>query len=752
MWPQQHAETIPGHRLRSNEYVLVRIIDEEEAKANWQSAVITPIEGEDAPESLVETNRATGQLLIIKGIEASFYIPPTGAEVVGYEDDKTGDYQYIRQACTLENLEYCILIDENGNKRYETGPQVVFPEPTEQFWRDAQGMRKFKAIELNDIQGIHVKVVADYTEDGEDYKAGDELWLKGGDAPIYIPRAEHAMITYGDGTKVHYGTTVPEGEGRYVLNRQNGIISTEQGPKVLLPDPRTEVMVRRTLSDSQSDLWYPGNADSLAYNRQLRQVEEEAGTQERGAMAESTYRSSTRRLASSVQVGATTEMMGAVADAGFEDVGSAGIQNVGFERGTDYTKPRTLTLDTRFDGVPRICPWTGFAVQITGADGNRKVTEGPATILLDYDQTLEVLHLSKGSPKQSDDRLATVYLRTRNNKVSDVIQVLTADHIPIELRVSFLIDFDPAVKDTWFDVEDYVKLLTDHARSVLKGRIRKIPVQEFYEKSTDVVRDICLGESKLQEPEEEGDEPKHARPLMRFKENGMIVKDVDVLNVKIEDDGIRELLEDAQRDTISSHIQVQRAEEQLSATKKTQKLDRESQIERHKTIELNGELQQKRIKLDLVSALETIAAEIAEATQKEAANVANEKATDVSHTATIERKQAAHKQQQGEDAAIAELDKLILEAKTKSTVDTFGAAKDGMGEIAIALSNHDTLIQVSKALSLQNAIGGGDMVDTLRLAFEGTGLASVFEKLASTVKSRGVSLVESGVGGEDEGY
>jgi major vault protein len=38
---------------------------------------------------------------------------------------------YVREAVTLERLEYCILLDEDGNKRFVQGPAVVFPEPTE---------------------------------------------------------------------------------------------------------------------------------------------------------------------------------------------------------------------------------------------------------------------------------------------------------------------------------------------------------------------------------------------------------------------------------------------------------------------------------------------------------------------------------------------------------------------------------------------------------------------------------------------
>ena len=53
-----------------------------------------------------------GKNMIIQGTDVSFYIPPTGIEVV---PDRRG--QYVRDA-VLERLEYCILLNEDGNKRY----------------------------------------------------------------------------------------------------------------------------------------------------------------------------------------------------------------------------------------------------------------------------------------------------------------------------------------------------------------------------------------------------------------------------------------------------------------------------------------------------------------------------------------------------------------------------------------------------------------------------------------------------------
>src|SRR5699024_5120830 len=132
---------------------------------------------------------------------------------------------YVRDAITLERLEYCILMNERGNKKYIHGPAVVFPEPDEKVViNKATNSPKFRAIELSDISGVYVKIICD-CEDGE---AGDELFITGKDQKIYYPRAEHSIISY-DGNIVHHAVAIPEGEGRYVMDRMTGKIRMEKG-------------------------------------------------------------------------------------------------------------------------------------------------------------------------------------------------------------------------------------------------------------------------------------------------------------------------------------------------------------------------------------------------------------------------------------------------------------------------------------------------------------------------------------------
>jgi major vault protein len=292
LWPGQMTKVLQGHHLRSNQYLIVRVYDEESARRSWAEAVIKPqtpspsessVEGGESPPPVVEEphqeddddivkpdaseipDLTMGKLLVIKGTDVSFYIPPTGIEVVA---DVNGSY--VREAVTLERLEYCILLDEDGNKRYIRGPAVVFPRTTESFMT-RKGSRKFKAIELNEISGLYIKVIADYEEGGKSYKVGDELFITGKDQMIYFPRPEHAIIRYGDQEKI-YAIAVPLGEARYVLNRLSGKIELRRGPCMLLPDPRTEVIVRRVLDPKTVRVWFPGNEEAVEYNRQLMEL------------------------------------------------------------------------------------------------------------------------------------------------------------------------------------------------------------------------------------------------------------------------------------------------------------------------------------------------------------------------------------------------------------------------------------------------------------------------------------------------
>lgn len=745
LWPRQHVKVIEGHQLRSNQYLIVRVYDEQAAKENWTDAVMkkasadattkksfgSPDETETevlvATESIPE-DLSVGRLLVIRGTEVSFYIPPTGIEVVADERGK-----YVREALTLERLQYCILIDENGNKRYVRGPDVVFPLPTETFYTNNDGERIFRPIELNgSIQGLHIKVIAEYTDTsgdhgpkGKTYKEGDELFITGETTPIYFPCEQHSAIRY-DGKTKHFATAIPAGDGRYVLDRHTGAIRMVHGGKdgtMCLPDPRKEVFVRRVLTDAESEAMYPGNAEAMEYNRTLRAIQQRSPTTRRGMVSEGDLATTMKKKGLAANSMRLEEAV--FADASFSAYQSgAEMGGDEFTRAATYSEPRTVTLgNDKFAGVPKINPWTGYAVMVVDTAGNRRVERGPQRVLLGFNETLETLALSTGRPKTTDKLFKTAYLQVEHNKVTDIITAETADHVKVQLKVALRVNFEGDDPTKWFSVSNYVKLLCDHVRSVVKASLRKIRVEDFWSASEDHVRNIILGKKS-----EDGS----PRPGMIFNENGMRVYDVEVLNVEIGDHDIQQLLVGAQHEAVQTGISLARDQRRLDATKRREEIQREELQAKAETNEYQTKLSIDNIALKLNVAMAQIKAQVEQAEQ----DLERQRQQDAVLAAQVEAEVAREKVKADTQLAILrDKETVRLEAlaqEAEATIKQLQAVQPGFSEALLALGNQETLVKVAEAMSVQQFVGGKDLPDVIRKVFAGTPL----EKLSELMMER----------------
>ena len=62
LWPGQIVQLVKGHHLRSNQYLLVRVYNEEEARRNWGEAIIKPAtEGAEPEPGVGGPRRADGR-------------------------------------------------------------------------------------------------------------------------------------------------------------------------------------------------------------------------------------------------------------------------------------------------------------------------------------------------------------------------------------------------------------------------------------------------------------------------------------------------------------------------------------------------------------------------------------------------------------------------------------------------------------------------------------------------------------------
>ena len=705
LFPGQMAQVIKGHTLRSNQYLLARVYDADALNDK-------PLDGKNCDTCCDDANNPTqdckecktkvepyvnGQILVIKGTEVSFYIPPTGIEVIPINnDEKIG---YVRDAITLERLEYCILKDEDGNKRYVHGPEVVFPEPTETFVASRKGSNIFRAIELSKISGIYVKVIAEYKDDkGVVHPIGEELFITGDDQMIYYPRPEHAIINYDDKI-MHHAIAIPAGEGRYIMNRLTGEIKTIVGPAMYLPDPRTEVVVKRKLTENQCRLWYPGNSAVLEYNVGLTEKAVEKSLKSSGGPVDGIW---------------------AYATANSLDTTLANLEaKANISRGTSYTKPRTITLDNKLDGVVSVDIWTGYAVNVVSKNGTRKVVCGPQTVLLDYDQTLEVLQMSTGKPKNTDRVEKTVFLRHENNRVSDVIEVETADFVNAKVKVSYLVNFDDKVKNKWFSVDNYVKHLCDWARAKVKEAVRSISIGDFCDNYHAVIAtalDCRTGEKK------------DNRALKYFVENGMMLNEVEALNLEIQRD-VQEMIDEHQRSIIERTLDLNAARQSADMEKEIVALNSEK-------IKLQKELEEFRLqeafrieKLKADQEIERAKQADAEVKRKKEAEAAIQVLKDEIFKAEEARTKARR------DAEIAhkkEMDALAI-AKEKASAEAMKEVMAAVGpDLAAAMtsSQNEAMVRaIASAVSPYAMANGDSVADAVNTLLRGSSLEDIVKTM-----------------------
>jgi len=727
LYPGQSAEVIGGHTLRSNQYLMVRVVNGEVAMENWESTILKKQtssssgkdeSGDGSDDETIATKEdvptlVTGQLLIVKGTDVSFYIPPTGIEVL--PDNKN---DYVRDAVTLEQLEYCILRDEDGTKEFLRGPAVVFPKPTQTFFTTDGGHRKFRAIELEEHWGIFVKVIKAYEEGGKEFSEGEELFITGEKQKIYFPRPEHSIIRYGK-EEIHYAVAIPKGESRYVLNRQSGDVSLVQGPKMYLPDPRKEVVVRRVIDSRMIQLLYPDNTEALRHNEMLST---------RSVTVKGMPPSRARRAFLDEESGMEDALMEDFGAYEPEEVAEKFIAADEFARRTQYTPPRTIELNTKYDGAVAIRIWTGYAMKISSKTGESKVAVGPCTVLLEYDEVPETFILSTGTPKSLKSIKEDVYLRVKANKVSDIITAETRDFVHVKIPLSYRVNFE-GDKEKWFDVRNYVMFLTDHLRSFVANVVKRYGIEEFNGDYINILRDNILGTST------EGENGGKQRPGRQFEENDMRIYDVELGQLIIGDASIAEMLQKSQHESVSQTLQIAMARRHLETTQENEKIEREIAEAKAETGKKAADLEIARIQKQSEVELAAVVSDI-----QRSAKCLEGKLQGLEMEAKIlEEKRDQKKADHNLDLEIREkqlkleLDKIKGEAegiaeKTKSITPQLVAAMQQFGDKAMVMKLADSMSPLA-------ILGGKNLIEVTQNLLKGTQFENVLsvEKIAPTL-------------------
>ncbi len=190
--------------------------------------------------------------------------------------------------------------------------------------------------------------------------------------------------------------------------------------------------------------------------------------------------------------------------------------------------------------------------------------------------------LSTSTPKSDKRTIKTCFLRTVGNRVSDEIAVQTVDFVEIHIRVGYQVVFDPEHTERWFTHDNYVQVMCDHLRSLVRGRCRQLALADLWPTIPAVIRDTILGERT-----------EAGRTGRLFDDNGMRVTEVEVLSSAILDKEIAGLLEKVQREGVSLHISDRQADEKLRSEKLRHEIERQR-------MDLAREQHERRAEVDAV--------------------------------------------------------------------------------------------------------------------------------------------------------
>lgn len=579
----------------------------------------------------------------------------------------------IRQAVVLSEKEFCVIIDADGKRQIKRGPARVFPGPYDSFMTKGSRDRIYDAYELLPQRALWLRFIA----------------------PVETSKLETLLPR---GVNLEQDTYHPGDE--FVLTGVNSFFFPFNEVEILHPltgqphvgNDHTEIFIDAIGIDQKSGIY----------------VRDLATGEVRLIRGKQSYLVDPRK-----EVHITRTIPG--------DEWNLWI-GVG--------EPHKLTDE------PITTPWAisiavphNNAVLATSADGQR-VIEGPCVELLEYEETLVPMALSTGRPKSGARTLRTCFLRTVGNRVSDMITLETSDFVKVDVEVSYQVGFEADHKERWFNHENYVGVMCDHLRSIVRSQARQMPLTQIWANISSVIRDAVLGERT-----EEG------RQGRIFDENGMRVTEVEVLSSEILDKDIAQLLETVQRESVALVIGDRQTSEQLRSEKLRHDIERERMTMRREATERKAALDDLVRELNMQARLAELrgresndreAAQLAASREKlvlEASldrdklqsdsQIARQRETT---TAKVDMNRLIHDEEQTYRQALAQIEILQIQAQSAATVAERQAIQPALVEAITALGDKIMLGEVAQNMNLVSLFKGKDVASLFADVLGGTKL------------------------------
>lgn len=794
--PGQRCEVRDAHALGADQYILVKVYgpvdknapyyDVTARSASIKKASDKPLGGE--PPAAQAEPLTQGQLVVIRGIDTQFYIPPTGVDVepdvsvddsgkaidstsarllveqarqksrgpapelyastegaarssqtkglalggdtgplmgarfsshaptqrqpealleaAGISADEVGRNavlrdeltrraeaaRLVRQAAVLAEKEFCVIVTSDGAREIHIGPARVFPGPYDRFQTAGSDGRTYYAYEMLPQRALWIRVVARIDRKALQDKLPNGVKLEPPEKTEFVPGDE------------------------LLITGVSGFFFPFNEIEVLSPDPANF-------------------GAAVVGNDHSRVFIEAVGIDQKSGIYVRDLKTGEVRLVRGKQ----SYLVDPRREARVQRVVPSKLWNLWVAEGEPHkaVQPGSPAVTT---------PWAlsvtiphQAAVLVTSASG-RRVVEGPGVALLEYDEALVAMRLSTGKPKTTDRLLETCFLRPRDNRVTDVIPLQTGDFVVVEVKIVLHVTFEEAAREKWFNSDNYVKILTDRVRSLLRREARSKSLSELWPQTTRLVRDTVLG------PKPEGG---GKRAGLRFDEIGMVVTELEVLTQEIKDPAIAALMQSVQRESVTLAIGDRQAQETLASAKLRDDLaknqaeldgaaarrgaellqlkSRLSQEADLAGLAAEGELRRRRFDLERGLATAESAAKIergkAEAEAAAALRVSGAEAQ-------ARAAEALHAEERSHAQKMRELEILLIDAQSRATVAERQSVQPHLVEALTALGDKALLASAAENMNLVSLFRGKDVGQILEAVF-GAGFKPALEAALS---------------------
>lgn len=206
-----------------------------------------------------------------------------------------------------------------------------------------------------------------------------------------------------------------------------------------------------------------------------------------------------------------------------------------------------------------------------------RVVFGPELVMLGPEEQFTLLSISGDTPKRPN-QIKAICLLLGPDFFTDIIQIETADHARLSLKVSFnwhfryeLTNLAEAAKI--FNVPDFVGDACKAVASRIRGAVAAVNFDDFHKNSASIIRASVFGL----------DENKKIRKEFAFKQNNLILTSVDIQAVEPIDQRTRDSLQKS----VQLAIEITTNSQEAAAKHEAERLEQEAKgkLERQKIID-----------------------------------------------------------------------------------------------------------------------------------------------------------------------